>query len=85
MALVSAPQTRFRAQLHLLLGVAYHERARLHKFGFNDKVMSAGDYDSAARHYQACVDDPNAHDDTYIGRLRDLQCSPYLALLGKER
>ena len=82
---VDTEQTRFRAQLHLLLGVAYHERARLHKFGFGNIADSAADYQLAAQHYQACINDPNAHDDSYVGRLRDLQCGPYLALLEKER
>lgn len=80
-----ALQTRFRAQLQLLLGVAYHERARLHKFGLRDADAGEADYASAANAYSACADDPNAHDDAYIGRLRDLQCGPYLALLESER
>jgi hypothetical protein len=78
-------QTRFRAQLQLLLGVAYHERARLHRFGMSDADAGETDYASAETAYKACANDPNAHDDAYIGRLRDLQCGPYLALLESER
>lgn len=82
---VDAQQTRFRAQLHLLLGVAYHERARLHKIGFGDVAASAADYQKAEMHYNTCIDDPAANDDIYVGRLRDMLCSPYLVLLAQER
>jgi tetratricopeptide (TPR) repeat protein len=80
-----ALQTRFRAQLQLLLGVVYHERARLHKFGLRDADAGEADYASAENGYKACANDPKAYDDAYIGRLRDLQCGPYLALLESER
>jgi tetratricopeptide (TPR) repeat protein len=82
---VDAQQTRFRAQLHLLLGVTHHERARLMKFGYADARASEADFSASAGHYQACINDPSAHDDIYVGRLINLQCRPYLDLLNRDQ